>query len=487
MSDLTIFLLTVALFIFLSTPRFLRWLAMVQQKEYRFDRIWLFLKTAEGRAEILRLLPKLKDLTCAGLKRPVRTTRVYLIFFLSQAFVFLILLFLRQTVGFGGLLIGLVGFYALWPFIILLAVIPTVVVSEVVTGIFLLVASEKIKASKPIVIGITGSYGKSTTKFLTQAVLSQKEPVFATPFSHNTRFSIAQSILKNYHREKIVILELGAYKKGEIKTICRYFPPAMAVITGFSLQHFGLFGSGENIIKAKSELVMALTTGFSLFCNDSDSGALTIAKSRSDLKLIEANKTVSFSNVSLDARGQLSFAWDNFFIQTKLVGQHYLSNLKLAIAIGKAFQIPKEKIVEALIRFETNPMMISVKNNSLGALIVDDGKTSNPTGFKAALDLLQELATKNNVSEVFLITAGIVDLGEKEIEIHQELAKAAKKAIGRVYYLGVSGLTEFLREFGEDCLTDQAEIKKLLGLASAKQLYLIEGRVPKWVYEILNF
>lgn len=475
-------------FIILSAPRLLRWLAIVQQKEYRLDRILMFLKTGEGVNELLKLVPRLQDLTRSSLKRPVRTSRLYVTLLITFIIIYVTILtaLTINILGTIGFIVGFVLLYLLWPLIILLAVVPTALVSNVVTMVVLQLAQLKISWSKPIIIGITGSYGKSTTKYLIKEILSKQQPVFATPLSYNTRFSIALSILKNYHGEKIAILEFGAYKIGEIKTLCKYFPPTVAVITGFSSQHLGLFGSEENIIRAKSELVQALPANASVFCNDSDAGAMAIAKSRSDVKVVEATSVVHFLNTDLNNNGQLSFTWNNSHSQTKLVGRHYETNLKLAIAVSEYFKVPKEKIAEALTEFAPNPLVIKVNQNSKGALIIDDGKTSNPKGFLAALDLAHELKEKNSAQHATLVTAGIVDLGNQSDRIHSDLAKAAHNIFDQVYYFGSCGNNEFKSEFRENFNIDITKIKKFLNEKALGDLVLIEGRVPKWIYETLG-
>lgn len=143
-------------------------------------------------------------------------------------------------------------------FFVLCLSIPSYIAKQIIIEI----AKIKIKTRKsPLtVIGITGSYGKTSTKQLLEHVLKTKYKVFATGQSHNTLFSVASDIIRYLSDEQThAIIEYGAYKRGEIKRLTELIKPQIAVITGISKQHYGLFGSYENLKMAKFELIESLS------------------------------------------------------------------------------------------------------------------------------------------------------------------------------------------------------------------------------------
>jgi len=185
--------------------RLLRWLAWAQQKEYRVDRLWHFLSSEEGLSELLRLLPSVTDFTRRGLKRPAVTLRAAAVGFLS-----LVLLGYILAVSF--------TFNQWWLPIaayILVPILPgsisllTELMKTVLSWVLLFLAKQKLLIGKPRIIGITGSYGKTTTRHLVAHVLSQQYTVFTPPKSHNTPLSIAWAILKDYQKEELIFLEYG--------------------------------------------------------------------------------------------------------------------------------------------------------------------------------------------------------------------------------------------------------------------------------------
>src|SRR5258708_10279801 len=252
------FVLAVSLPIFVV--RWLRWLAIVQQKEYRIDRLLSFLKSIEGQRDLSRIFPKLSDFTRTGLKRPAKTGRMLVVAFISVAIMVGVILLAEQSA-----LTEIEEFIFIWlllylllPLWLILASVPTAIISAVITYITLMRAQQFLRQSGAMIIGFGGSYGKTSTKHLVNYILAQKFQVFMTPRSHNTKYSVARSICQSLRKQHIALIEYGAYTKGEIAYLTKWFPPQMAVETGFTLQHLGLFGNVENSVSAEAELVAAL-------------------------------------------------------------------------------------------------------------------------------------------------------------------------------------------------------------------------------------
>ncbi len=468
--------------------RWLRWLAIVQQKEYRADRLVTFLNSPQGKSDLLRVFPHRRDFSRTGLKRPVRTTRLLVVLMTSLGVMLLWLgCWLMIAMNWGGWFGFLITTWLGMPLVVILSIVPSVVVSQLAVSATLIQASRKVQAAHPYIIGITGSYGKTSTKLLLAHVLSKSKSVFVTPRSYNTRYSVARSILKNYRNQSLMILEYGAYRKGEIKVLAKWFGPSMGIITGLAPQHLRLFGTVENIIAAKSELLKALPTDAPVFCNAEDLGAVAICQAAQRENFIAysgENSKIDITDMGLNDHGLLWVKWRSHLIQTQLVGQHYLSAVSAAIAVALYFQLSETQIIEAVTSFEPTDSFVNLKVGVHQSLIIDDGKATNPTGFRAALDLLSTYHARGK--QTWLITAGIIDLGEKSVEIHHGLAETARKVVDRVIYLGQDGRSEFLEVFGSDFIGLDRQTDLDWTELTSSTVILIEGKVPQWVYQELG-
>jgi UDP-N-acetylmuramoyl-tripeptide--D-alanyl-D-alanine ligase len=465
--------------------RWVRWLAIVQQKEYRLDRLLSFLRTREGIGDALRMLPRSQEFTRTGMKRPVRTIRALLVGLIS-IFICGSLLAWGWLAGWPSL--ALLMIYILLPVILLLSCVPTAFVASVMTWLTLWQAQQKIRRAAPIIIGVGGSYGKTSTKHLLHHILSQKYSAFVTPKSHNTKYSVAKSIVNGFSDQKIALLEYGAYTRGEIKYLTQWFPPQYAVETGFTLQHLGIFGSQQNSILAESELIAALSSSGIAFCNGDDPGAAKICelgRIENQVKVINYSgpeSTVQLNEVELNQMGQLAFRWQKQRIQTKLVGRHYLINAQAAITVAQVLGLSETEITRGFESFVPNSSFISSFKNSKQVKVINDGGTSNPKGFEAAIKLMNEIDSNYDL----LITGGIVDLGDESSSVHKQLAEMADTAFDQVIYLGRDGKGEFEAVFKDKMITQDSEIRQLLANLKPESAVLIEGRVPAWIEKELQ-
>jgi UDP-N-acetylmuramoyl-tripeptide--D-alanyl-D-alanine ligase len=474
---MTIFIiLCIAITLPFTLIRLLRWLAWSQQKEYRIDRIWNFLLSEEGISELMRVIPTKKDFSRTGLKRPVITIRSMMVFFLS-----LMLLGYTYSISLN---------LSLWwlPFIIYLIIPLLPFISSFITEliklsisfVLLFIAQGKVNKNKPKIIGVTGSYGKTVTRHLCTSVIAQKYTIYTPPKSHNTPLSIAWDLIKNYKDQEIIFLEFAAYKKGEIKKLAHWFQPDISLITGLTTQHLALFGSLENIIKAKGELVKATKIDGIVFYNLMDPGAEKIclqdeSKKRSDYS--PRNKDAFLKKGSLDSKARLTTYWNDEKLTTNLIGMHHEETISAAISLGLLLEIPKNKIAKGINSFlPENIFTQSYNHPKTNTLIINDGKTTNPKGFRSALEILSQYKKQNK--NTILITGGIVDLGDETESIHLDLARAAKPIVDMVFYTGSDGKAAF-KEVFENRMTDHlSTLINLIPKFNEDDVILIEGHIP---------
>lgn len=270
-------------------------------------------------------------------------------------------------------------------------------------------AKAKLSSSSVKVIGITGSYGKTSTKHILAHVLSKKFRVLATPHSHNTPMGLALSINGNDLNEyDFFIAEMGARHVGDVAELCEFCPPEYAVITGICPQHLESFGSIENIVKAKGEILSSCKTA--VIAEDCASlfEAYPCPKLISDCVTdIKSDCEGSTFNIVLDGK--------KIKAHTKLLGRHAVENIAIAVRLAHKLGMTAEEISEAVesLDFVEHRLQL-VKSGEVN--ILDDGYNSNIKGASAALEVLRSFKGRKIV-----VTPGLVELGMLEASENKQL------------------------------------------------------------------
>lgn len=478
----TVFLISAVILL----VRSIRWLAIAQQKEYRWDRLWLFVQSSEGKKEFWRVL-NWYDFTRSGLKRPRITARIVVTTLVVFGLLLLLVKVLQAPLNnfFESQLLALLTtaliIYVCIPLLVgFIAILPGFAVYWYSEWL-LEKAAQKLKVQQPLVIGITGSFGKTATKMLLAHVLSTKQPVFMPPKSHNTVISVAKSILSSYHDQKIAIIEYAAYKKGEIARLARKIHPEIAIVTGLTDQHIGLFGSIENIIAAKRELLNALDVNGKIYSANPSADRIVIASPDKNKNISFVHRATSITGKLLED-GVLQVSLGSHTVKTKLVGLQYLDTVKTVVHVAQDLGISEKIIAESLADFNPPAGFTRLTLHSSGARILDDGGTSNPVGFKAALDLATQITAERKI----LVTSGIVDLGDASELIHTTLAQSARSVADEVWYVGSAGIEQFEEKFGQQLFSDRTQIIEKLANLEKDELLIVEGRMPSWLLEKLK-
>ncbi len=460
------------LFLYSFLARLSRWLSIWQQKEYRLDRFRAFLLSPDGRAELVTFVNFPLSLT--DFKRPRLTPKILLI--IATTFFLLLASPITQIIYLGAI-------YLLLPAYILIATIPAWLVTDFFTQRSLRRAQHLFRQHQPQIIGITGSYGKTTTKFLTAHLLSSKYQIWFSPKSYNTPLSLSQSILQSYTGQPIVIVEYAAYKRGEISYLSKYFPPSLGILTGLTHQHLATFKSFSNLQKAKSELFQALPPSSPFFYNSSDSAATNLATQFHSLLTLTPSSTTKITSVRLNSQGHLQFTYQGTKITTHLLGKHYLENLQLSVLVATHFKLSLSQIKKQLKSFTPTPEFIHSHQTSTQSTLIIDGKTSNPNGFAAALDLLSTLSAPTKL----IITPGIIDLGSQTQSIHHRLALQAKPIVDFFIHTSPTAHSTLKKSLGPKYLpiTNLSTLKHLLSRLPSPYLLLIEGKIPPHLQQYL--
>lgn len=271
-------------------------------------------------------------------------------------------------------------------------------------------------------IGITGSYGKTSTKNIINDVISEHKYTLITPASYNTPMGITRTIremLKPIH--EVFVCEMGADKVGDISYLMDFVKPQFGVVTSIGPQHLNTFRSIDNIVKEKMQEIEMLPEDGVGFINI-DNEYIAGYKINNKCKVV----TVGINNEKADyvARNikyskdgssfELTYNDKNYKFSCSLLGQHNITNILIAIAIGIELGIPMNDIVKNVKKIKQVEHRLEVKKIN-NFTFIDDAFNSNPVGSKMALDVLSLMPGKR-----VIVTPGMIDLGEKQEEINKE-------------------------------------------------------------------
>ena len=315
---------------------------------------------------------------------------------------------------------------------------------------YLFSARKRIRTLQPRVIGITGSYGKTSTKYILHQILSQKFNTLMTPDSYNTPMGICKVIRGELTAEhEIFIVEMGAYKRGDIRELCNLASPEIGILTAVGPQHLERFKSIENIAQTKYELIESLPSdGLAVFNCDNEICARLSDKREQGGSPVRRYATEPFSVDSVADRADLTatniqhtpeglaFTVHTHIgiseIRTRLLGRHNVSNILAAIAVSMECGMTLAEIRQAIGTVEPVPHRLQLTSGVGNVTIIDDSFNSNPVGAKAALEVLTEIGEGKKV----LVTPGMVELGEREAEENRRLGEHAAEVCDLVILVG---------------------------------------------------
>lgn len=290
-------------------------------------------------------------------------------------------------------------------------------------------------------IGITGSFGKSTTKDFLSEILTSKFVTLKTPKNINTDIGIAKLILnKLTKKHEVFVLEAGAYKKGEIARIAQMTKPHMGFITGISPQHMSLFGTTENIKKAKYELIQSLPANGTAFFNGENQDCVKLAQKTDIPTILYGRREKAKTKLDVEAdKIKMEPQKTTFRLKTEdesqkatlnLPGKQYITNFTGACACAYKLGMSLEEIARIASQLKAPPNSLKLRKGVHHTAIVDDTYSANPDGVMAACQYLNQ-AYPNRRKIIVLRT--LIELGSKAPEIHKNLGQKMGKICQKLY------------------------------------------------------
>ncbi|HZY31964.1 MAG TPA: UDP-N-acetylmuramoyl-tripeptide--D-alanyl-D-alanine ligase [Candidatus Methylomirabilis sp.] len=384
---------------------------------------------------------------------------------------------------------------------VLLANLLLMPLEQGINGRLVAQAAHRMRTYPGQVVGITGSYGKTTTKLITAALLGRRYPILKTPDGVNTTMGITRVVredLRDDHR--FFVVEVAAYCPGEIQEVCEFLRPKLGILTAVGVQHLERFGTPERIAETKYELIASLPSDGVAIMNADDPGCLPLI----DRARREGRRTILYGigedartldvrgkNIKTSSRGSafcVQTEAGTALLETKLLGNLNIANILGAVAAALECGVTLEEIRAGVGSLTPAPKRLEVREEG-GLVKLIDVANANPRGAQMALDVLGQFGGGARI----LITPGLVELGRIEDEENRRLGRAAAAICDYVVLVGPTqtlSLREGLREGGfsesrvlvvrhsddvADCLRD---------IVRQGDILLYENRLPDTYLEL---
>ena len=323
------------------------------------------------------------------------------------------------------------------PFLVPLVHLIMVPLENSIINSHVLKAKHKLKSYPDLIkIGITGSFGKTSTKYILNTILSQKYNVCMSPHSFNTITGLSRVVNDYLVKEnQVLITEMGARSPGDIKKLTKIIEPKYAIITGVGSQHLLSFNTVENIIKTKYELIESLPKdGFAVF-NGDNKIAYDMYEKCSVKKAITGNtreeSEISFTRVRVDKNGThfaLKIGEESVNCNTKLLGRHNVENIMLCVRMAQELGLTIEEIANGIANLKPVPHRLEMTKTEDGTIILDDSYNASVEGCEVALEVLSKFGNNK-----LIVTPGLVELGrlekEENFNFGVKMAKVASSII----------------------------------------------------------
>jgi UDP-N-acetylmuramoyl-tripeptide--D-alanyl-D-alanine ligase len=305
-------------------------------------------------------------------------------------------------------------------------------------------AASRLHHACPIVVGITGSYGKTSTKDILAHLLSGQRHVLSTPKSYNTLMGICKVINTSLQpNHQVFVVEMGAYESGEIAQICNLVHPRLGAITAIGPQHLERFRSMDDIARAKYELIEALPpSGVAVF-DAEDAYTAQFRQQTHDKKIVlvstEENPLADlYATKITTTSGGLTFTIVErssgrcYPCAVNLLGRHNILNILIATALALELGMSLRVVSERLKSLSPVQHRLQLLKRADGLNVIDDAYNSNPVGAQNALEALGDFEGGRKV----LVTPGLVELGPLGEKANYELGQQAASVCDLVILVG---------------------------------------------------
>lgn len=285
-------------------------------------------------------------------------------------------------------------------------------------------------------IGVTGSYGKTSVKYILGTLLSEKYQTLITPESFNTTMGVTRIIREQLEpRHQVFVAEMGARHVGDIRELCDLVSPTVGILTAVGPQHLETFGSLERVISTKYELIESLPAdGIACFAGDHGiCEELYKTCPLADKHL--AGEGLTLSDLELGTFGSrftLSRAGgESVACQTVLLGRHNIDNILLCATVALRLGLSLQQVGEGIGKIAPIQNRLQVLDSRNGIMVINDGFSGNVAGSEAALAVLRDCPGRR-----FIVTPGMVEMGERQAELNHAFGKAMQGSVDVAILVG---------------------------------------------------
>lgn len=406
---------------------------------YLNDRLWLF-AVIGAVSLVVRIILCLR-LHKKSIKKLVFTARV------KRLFAAAIIILAALIAVFAVLPMGLPAEICLLSALVLSAVSPlmalviwcvTYPIEKAVSRWYINDAKRILKSHKNLtVIGITGSYGKTTTKFILNRILSEKFNTVCTPQSFNTPMGVVRTVRGSIKPQtQVFICEMGAKRVGDIKEICDIAHPKYAIITSVGEQHLESFKTVDNVFKTKFELADEVAKNGGITLANLDSAGIAARRdARHDVIYFGDGTKYYAENISCGADGtkfDLMLDGARITVSTRLLGMHSVSDILASAALAHILGVSDNDIKFAVNSLKPTEHRLELKSFTGGSLLIDDAYNSNPEG---CLEAVRVLGSFEGMKKV-IVTPGLIELGSREYDCNYALGLEAAKYCDIIILVG---------------------------------------------------
>ncbi len=364
-------------------------------------------------------------------------------------------------------------------------------------------AHEKLGRLNPTVIGITGSYGKTSVKHILGHILEMRATSLITPGSVNTAMGISRVIRENLNaRHKYFIVEMGAYGPGSVQALCDLAPPRLGIITAIGKAHYERFKSLDNVVQAKFELAEASCRNGGQVVVASDVLAFAAAKAFADahpgavIACGEDGAQLAINSVRQTTSGlamRITWQGQGYDLAAPLFGAHHARNIALAFAAACVLGMMPDDIIAGLRSVPQIAHRLEVKRQADGTTLIDDAYNSNPLGFAAALEILDMFRVGQG--RRILVTPGMVELGAEHDAEHRRIGALAAKYADVMLAIVPERIEAFIAAYAAQapgativrCATIADADKWIAANRKADDVVLLENDLPDLYERRLKF
>ena len=288
---------------------------------------------------------------------------------------------------------------------------------------FVLSAAEKLKQEKVIKIAVVGSYGKTSVKNILRDILSEKYAAIATPESYNTPLGVAKTVFSpDFSEKEVFIVEMGARQKGDIRELCEMVQPDFAVLTGVCAQHIETFGSFENVLLEKTEILKS--TAKKIVCAGDlketiETAAWLTDEEKKKCVFVDTERLVSTVEYAAEETAfTLSLGGETVGVKTTILGESAVQNIALAASVAVELGLEPSRLNSAISRVRPIPHRLELSQAN-GVYILDDSYNANEKGARVAIGALERFEGRK-----IIVTPGIVETGVLDEKINGEFGAA---------------------------------------------------------------